>query len=311
MRDALAVWAWVALLGIGGCASQPPDACITEHVASLPTVPAAGYLAVSVAIDDQPTAMVVDTGAQMSMIADGQNTALRLPRDPHRTTSLTGTGGRRVKVDNAIVSGLRFGDRETGELSLPVGSLVGPLTKVDPPLSGLIGLDVLEPYDLDIDRPGGVVGLYLRTDCDADRPEWTGRAARVPLIRAADGLLLMPVTVDGVTLEAVVDTGARRTMISETAMARLGLTDAAMSGDPATRSEGVDGAGQHGHLHRFNTLRIGVITFHQPRLDVGSTHLVVGDMLLGEDFYAHNRVWLSPSMATAFVALPNGGANGR
>ena len=101
-----------AALFLVGCAQQAEEPCTTEHVASLRTVPAAGFLAVSVAIDDEPVSMLIDTGSQTSMIEDGQDTALRLEHDPHRTTTLIGTGGSAVKVDNALVRGLRFGDRE-------------------------------------------------------------------------------------------------------------------------------------------------------------------------------------------------------
>ena len=289
---------------LAGCAGpETQNVCALEHVASLPLLPAAGYLAVSVVIDDKPATMVVDTGAQLSMIADGQEKILGLQRDPHRTSHLIGTGGGEVTVPNALVPGIRFGDRDTGDLSLPVGSLVGPLAKLDPPVSGLIGLDVLEPYDLDIDRPHNVLGLYVRTDCETDRPEWTGRVMRLPLVRATNNLILMPIVVDGVKLQAVVDTGSRRTVISEGALARLGLDSAALAGDPPTRSEGVDATPRYGHLHRFSSFKIGTVTLHNIRLDVGSTHLATGDMLLGEDFFAHNRVWLSSSAATAFVAL--------
>ena len=153
---------------------------------------------------------------------------------------------------------------------------------------------------ISIGRPGRV-DLYRAGALREHGPPWRDRAVRIGLVRAGRRLLLVPVVLDGVRLAAVVDTGARRSMVSAGAMARLGIDAAVLAADPVTVARGVDGRPGFGHLHLFRDVRIGGLAFADVRLDVGSTHLQTGDMLLGEDFFRAHRVWLSAAGAVAFV----------
>ncbi len=227
--------------------------------------------------------MLLDTGAQDSMLAADWTQGCNLEPDRHHFTNLLGTGGGGRRVDNVLVPQLGIGNLRTGELSLPVGKLPGTLSGVEPPLAGLLGLDTLAPYELDIDRPAGTVGLYVRGGCDGEGPPWPGPATKVDLLTANNNLLLMPVGIDGTTLLAIVDTGARRTLLSAGAARHLGLADAATSDDPIVSTEGVDLRPSRTRLHRFKDVRIGDHVFHDVRLAISDADLPIGDMLLGED----------------------------
>ncbi len=300
-----AVLAVPAMLLLAACAggSEPEESCGTERVATLPALPADGYLAIPAALGDTRVSMLIDTGSQTSMIADGQQERLRLERDPHRYSNVYGVGGTHVRADHVLVPSLRFGERATGQLSLPIGTLPDRLEQLDPPIAGLIGLDVLRSFDIDIDRPHGVVSFYLATGCDSAAPAWTGPADRLDIFRATNGQLITPVLLDGVRVDAIIDTGAQRSVISDQTVARLGLNAAAFANDPATGMSGIDQVTKHGHLHRFAAVQIGHTVFRDVKLDVGSVHLPIGEMLLGEDFFRTHRFWLSASSEAAFIAL--------
>ena len=299
-------WARIAIVlgscGLATCAGPAPVTCSSEHLATIRTVPAFGFLAVPVTIAGERATMLIDTGSQTSMLTEGWTAGRRLERDTHRSTDLIGAGGASVRVDDVLVSQLRLGNLSTGELSLPVGKLPGPLPDVQPPLAGLLGLDVLASYDLDIDRPRGTVDIYLRSGCDGTAPPWPGRATRVGLLGANDNLVLLPVRIDGQTLLAIVDTGARRTMLSAAAGRRLGLANPATSTAAVISTEGVDERSVDARLHRFADVEIGGHVFHDVRLAVSAADLPIGDLLLGEDFFRAHRFWFSPSTATAFIA---------
>ena len=288
------------MLLLGGCAAGS----VGGPVAVLPVMPAAGYLGVPASVGGKAVEVVLDTGAQSSLISDDAVAALGLRADARRTTHLIGVEGVRVEARNAIVPRLTLGHVETGEISLPVGVLVERLRSQ---VAGLIGLDVLGQFDLDIDRPDGVVTLYRQTGAG---PPWLGKVARIGLRRTRDTMLLVPVTLDGVRLEAVVDTGSRRTMVSAGAAARLGILPSVLAAEPVTEARGVDETSGFGHLHRFADVRIGPLEFHDVRIDVGSTRLETGDMLLGEDFFRQHRVWLAPSTPALWVAVGPWRTNG-
>ena len=215
-----------------GCTQAGPT-CEVELAGVLATVDALDFLAVPVGLGGGAATMLVDTGAQGSLIVPAEAARLGLPVDPRRRTALRGVGGSQVEVPNVVVPAIRLGDRTIGPVSLPVRALPGGLATRDPPVAGLLGLDVLGAFDLDIDRRGGHLGLYLRHDCSGVRPPWTFPYDRLALRRTAAGFLVVPVRVDGVTLEAMIDTGARYSVLSRAAAAKLGLGEAALAKDAA------------------------------------------------------------------------------
>jgi len=46
--------------------------------------------------------------------------------------------------------------------------------------------------------------------------------------------------------------------------------------------------------HAFQTLQVGALTIHQPQVLVAPVHLTpIADMLLGADWLATRRIWIS------------------
>jgi hypothetical protein len=113
------------------------------------------------------------------------------------------------------------------------------------------------------------------------------------------------VVLDGVTLRALLDTGASSSLVAAPGMFRLGLQPAALSADP---SEAVSGLGTRTvamHRHRFGTLRVGGQTMEQPLIWVAPIRLnPIADMLLGADWLAGREVWISYATRQVFIAVP-------
>ncbi len=86
-------------------------------------------------------------------------------------------------------------------------------------------------------------------------------------------------------------------------MVRMGLHEASLAADPA---DAISGLGPHPvtmHLHRFRSLDAGGETLDRPSIWVASIRLpLFADMLLGQDWLASRRVWISYTTRQVFVA---------
>lgn len=286
----------------GSCTPPRETACSLQPLGRLATIDALDFIAVSVGLGGRPATMLIDTGAQGSLIDPDEVARLGLASDPNRRTNIVGVGGASVQVAHVVVPQIRLDDRATGPISLPVQALPGGLRTLNPPVAGLLGLDVLGGYDLDIDRARGRVGLYLRHDCASAGPAWNVASDRLALRRTPAGFLVVAVRIDGVALEAMIDTGARYSVLSKAAVEKLSLADAAFAGDPEVRSLGVDEVAKRGHRHRFRQMRIGGVTLADPEFVVSDVRPPAGDMLLGDDVLRDHRLWLSLSTGQAWMA---------
>ena len=117
----------------------------------------------------------------------------------------------------------------------------------------------------------------------------------------------MPVSVDGVPLRALLDTGAGMSLIAAPGMVRLGLTAARLRNDPGQAVNGLGPRTVAMQRHVFATLQVGDGTMTHPTLWVAPVRLTpIVDMLLGADWLADKRVWISYATRQVFVAAEHG-----
>jgi predicted aspartyl protease len=111
----------------------------------------------------------------------------------------------------------------------------------------------------------------------------------------------VPVTIDGKTVDAMLDSGAGLSILRAEPAQRLGVTPAALAGDPDITVRGV-GAGVVGvRLHRFDAVAVGAMPIGPFPIAVGEAEFGSADMLLGLDFPRTRRVWLSYRTERLFV----------
>ncbi|ACI52116.1 conserved hypothetical protein [Gluconacetobacter diazotrophicus PA1 5] len=141
---------------------------------------------------------------------------------------------------------------------------------------------------------------------EGDLPLWPGRAHRIP-IRYTTGRtprIIVKLHLDGHPIDAILDSGAWRTVISTSDAHAAGVTDGALRHDPTRNSIGIDDNDNRTYLHQFDTLRIGDdFVLNHPQLAVTDTD----QTLLGADFFRTHRVWLSRRQDAMYVqALQEG-----
>jgi hypothetical protein len=202
---------------------------------------------------------------------------------------------REVRFQVAEVLSLQIGDlsiRHTRMRTVPAGSL----RFRGQPVAGVIGGDLLSStITLDVDRDAGVVTLALTGH---ERPPAGAVAVEG---RVYDGLLKIPVAVEGDALEMVVDPGARRSGIWPRVAARLELAFAGSEevideyGSTADVSLGARAA----RLQLDGLRAVARFGAYWVRSFRETSH----DGALGQDFLAayrvlfdrdHARLWLAP-----------------
>jgi hypothetical protein len=287
-------------------------ACRVTAQTSVPIELTNGHLLVNVQVNGTPTTFILDTGAERTLMGEDVVRQLGLPRDSWVASTVLGIGGYEERP-NALPRSLQLGGvilrRHTliGDNSVTVGPL--PITAVQGrPIAGLLGRDFISPFDLDIDLPARLLTLYNVSGCSSGFLPWHGTYTAIPATTPIGAALVIPVSIDGNRLRALIDTGASSSLIAAPGMARLGLTPELLAHDPGGNGSGIGPAPVFMRLHRFETLSVGPVTMMKPTLWVSPVRIVpIVDMLLGADWLSTRRMWLSFATKQVFVAIPQNG----
>ena len=287
---------------------SPRSACTVQRRAQVPLQDIHGHLLVPVMVNGIKARFVLDTGADRSMVSPQAVRRLHLALDKWVATRMHGIGGI-VEHPNADPRSLALGGLPlhrhtvTHDTSLTVGPM--PQAEIaGERIDGLLGRDFLSLFDLELNVPAGTLTLYQVHDCRGPFLPWTqpyvAIAARQPIGKA----MVLPVRLDGVKLQALLDTGASASVLTARGTIRLGLTPHRVAGDATAQARGIGPRATTMRLHRFATLRIGAEEEHHPRLWVSRIRVVpFVDMLLGADWLARQKVWISFTTAQVFVAV--------
>jgi len=285
------------LLGHAACAPRAfLPACHESPDEHVPLTLREGFPVVPVQMNGQALPFLLDTGTSATILWPETAGRLGLPPDPRRSSINLGIGGA-AEGPNALVRHFRFGGRDIERISLPV-----PRGSARPaPQAGLIGADLLRDRDLEFDLPGRRVLLRPPSPC-RPLPGWDGAFERIDVRITPSGLVTLPVRIGGQTFQALLDTGAQRSVIKTPAARQAGAPEAVLEAVPVGTAFGV-GPGQ-----------LPVRAWPDPPMQVGSETLrgmtllvadlpeaVTGDLVLGLDYFATRRILLSYATQTLFV----------
>jgi predicted aspartyl protease len=286
---------WLAALLLAGCtAASPtptPQACTVRKAAEIPLGVERGFITAPVTLDGKPAALVIDTGAETSLVTPIAQTLLRLQPDPGRRTMVQGTGGT-LTTQNVRLQSFGIGGMEVLDQSVAVGPLPAAQGAAMN-ASGLLGADWFRDFDVELDLPHRRMALYQVEGCRGDYVPWPGPKVSVVAEIYRRGLVILPAELDGQPITALLDSGANRSVVSTAAAERIGVGAAALARDRAGTAFGVDGASLTTHDHRFGELRVGAARYASPTLNVSPLRVTVADMLLGLDWLRGNRVWIA------------------
>jgi predicted aspartyl protease len=281
----------------GSAVTPPPSAtpCPLQQVASLDIVTEPdGSFAVPMTIEDKPGLMLVDTGSIYSVISESEARA----RDMSIRVGLPVMhylGGVPI-YKSAKADTIQLGAMTGHDLTMMV---VPGAAELQHNVIGMVGPDILQNYDVELDFAAGKMNLFDVKHCPGQVVYWTHTPyAAVPIRMDNGGHMFVDVQVNGKTISAGVDTGAdRSTMPLRVAKELFGI-DAHSPGMKPLGDIRVNGT-QPAPLYRypFDTLTLEGVTVHQPVIDIldGDRFEVGGgnQMLLGIKTLRQLHIYIS------------------
>lgn len=285
------------LLLLAGCAADPAGSCALQPVAELPVHLAANVPLVQADINGRPAMLILDTGADVTLI--GLAAALRLGLPQGGPAMLLQAAGGRAVAYAVQLDQIGLGTTAAKNVRALVGQVPAP------PLDGVLGINVLIRYEVDLDVPNRRVTLYRARPCAAAAPPWTGPYTELGVQQQPlTGHLFVQTALDGQPVRGMLDTGASVTTVSLATARDAGVTGQALRDAPGGRVLSMNAGGVEVRASRFRNLRIGKDELIGPVLLVANLPPGAGDMLVGGDFLATRRVWFSFLTGRVFVAQP-------
>lgn len=282
------------LLALTDCTVEGPvpgARCLAVPVARVPLDVISDVPVVTAEVNGLPVRMLLDTGAAQTVVSPQLARRLGL-RPAGRAIAMEGAGGS-VLATPVVLEQVRLGSSQG--MRLP--AIIERTLDLAP--DGVIGVDYLSAFDIDLDMPGRVMALYAPSQCGA--PPWSGHTTELPVLRNTDRQVAVPITVNGVGLLAALDTGNSVTFLTPRAAARAGIGALLVEAAPSGAVEAFNGMMAPVRRVQVDRLGVGTSTLRFPVLQVGALPDRVGDGLLGGDYLATHRVWLA--LATGRVSV--------
>ena len=279
--------------GSGSC--QAPCTSAVVHLALV-----GGHLAVPMESQGKLVEVALDTGAFHTSVTEAAAAKLdaRVVRDmgdPGKLdaqVSMSGVGGDTnaeiLTVPDLLLAGVHIRDQQL--IALP------SLRFHDPRIEGLVGGDMLQNWDLDLDVGRGLLNLDL-PQRNPPTPPWHGATTTVPFVAEHGTLIRIPVTLDGHPIEAEIDTGSPPNLVEAgTAAGREVAPD-----DRIAHARGIAGRLTDVRVHHFGDLSIGGLSFGPIDAAVGSGVVPDGDMIIGLDVLRMARIYVAYSAGVVLI----------
>ena len=258
---------------------------------------------VPININGVATVGVFDTGAASTLItpelAEAAHVKLSAGQMPFR--GATGDFAAKAGIFHSIAIGSVVTKGNLPAFVYPFAGSHGTELGVQ------LGLDWLDALDWDMDLPHERLRPFSVRNCFAIdlpwRDSYTGLALSPESLdtRRHQGIygifspaVVIPVTFEGGDLDAALDTGTSRSLLSYDAAHQVGVTTAELDADPVETIRGLNGGKASVYLHTFKDVAIGEqelrnvtwgVAHDFDRRDV--------PMILGMDYIGQHRVWLS------------------
>jgi predicted aspartyl protease len=292
-----------AAIGIAaGTGAEAATACLSK-LAEVAVVMEGLAPIVEAKVDGQPLKLVLDTGNFYTMVsAQAAARSGMKVRDLPFGMNVNGIGG---------VADAHLGRATTfsfAGVDLPNRDIVvaGQPRRAD----GLIGEELMEPFDVEYDFAHGVIRFWRALGCGNQALAYWAAGASVSAVDIAartgfENAISSTAQVDGKTIRVVFDTGAERSTLNRSAAAAAGLKLSAAGVVRAGASIGVDG-------RPVPTFQAPVASFKIGDEEMKNTQLMIFNggrepqMLLGADFFLSHRVLVSSSQKKLYFTY-NGG----
>lgn len=241
-------------------------------------------------VDGRVLKLLLDTGSTRTLLTSGTAGLLGL-RIEHMLDdtdvldgfAVNGVGGRR-HIDRGWPHRIELGQAPI--IATPVSIVWSGDASWDPAGDGILGMDLLARYDLDLDLASQRLSLFAPgTMCVPP----ASHARPLPALAEVDDGPWVTVTVGGVLFQTLIDTGAQHSFIKASEAARLGK-----SARPGRKFQvvGVGSAREPAVLQRFDRLVVGDTLI--PKIELAVLRNLRGpSVILGDDILRQLHIWIT------------------
>lgn len=178
-------------------------------------------------------------------------------------------------------------------------------------VAGLLGQNVLGSLDVEYDLANGVIRIFRVQDCDgAFLAYWAAdqRAGMLPMAPRSrlKPHIIVPASVNGQPIRALLDTGASTSMLKVTAAARAGVKISSEGVIGTAATYGISGRPMDTWLAPVSSFAFGDEEIRNTRLRISKVELEDAEMLIGADFFLSHRIFVSNSQSRLYFTY-NGG----
>ncbi len=262
------------LLFLAGCQSQ---GCEVTEKAAVPLQFIDNIPLVPVQINGTPGLMVLDTGAGRTTLSVKGVERHGLKLDRWVGSTLYGVGGveqhQNTLPDSFTIGALALHQRGIWGLSLSVAPLPAAIDAAD----GLLGRDLLQAYDLDIDIPKRRLALYDVNGCSGRFLPWTQPYRAVPMLPAFGNAMVFLSTLDGHALRTMLDSGTAMSLLTSPGQFHAG--PGVLTSGHAT-IVGIGPQRLSGQVRQYADLAVAGVVEMNPLLLTTEMHFPL-DLLLG------------------------------
>jgi predicted aspartyl protease len=214
MRQIIALAA-LCLFAVPASADEP---CRLIQMAALDmTIDSGGGVDVPMSISGQTVNMLIDTGGIFTMLTEASVQRLGLAKLPVFESQIRMFGGKQIKAYTEARD-VNLGGLKAAQL--PMQIIPDGLMPLE--LGGTIAPNIISHYDADFDFANARFRLFSPDHCEGKVVYWTSDpAARISIAVNPEGQIQVPVQIDGHDIEALIDTGSSRSVMSLEAARRV------------------------------------------------------------------------------------------
>lgn len=212
---------------------------------------------IPVQINGKEVPFLFDTGGVTTMIGRKVALDMKLPIMQGNLEIYDLLGN--ISRDQASISQFALGRLHGADKTFPIFP--------DNAIGGIISLNFLLPYDIDVDFGNDKLNFFSQDHCPGGVIYWTAPAVTVLPISIRGGHMIVPVMLDGQEFPAIIDTGATSSTLRMDIA--LGSYDLKMGTEDTPESGVLNGDKDlKTYTHIFKTLAFGDISVHNAHMTI-------------------------------------------
>lgn len=301
-------WAVCAVAStLAGCqAGVAPGgpSCELSYVTTLPLQRGFDQFFTTIGINGHDVRMLLDTGSFENVLTAGTAARLGLRPDLDHSGAIVGIGGEEATA-SVLANDVQLGRMRGKQLRFATVRSMPILQGLRP--DGILGMNFLADFDMDIDLPGRDISLFRATKaCNRAAVTLSGDLYTTPLINSGREFSpAIDVTIGGATLRAVIDSGAQRSVIFSDAAESAGIARQAGPRAPTHVSRGFGSSLSYSFSYVLPEMQVGTAEISNLKFEVLDHSIGDGTkLLLGADFLQKVHVWISRSSNTLVLQYP-------